>query len=181
MSYLVHDIIKMKYIRMGYLPNHPYHLISDMEMCDAFLCKDENRFCYFRDHYPLPSPIFQEVYDELVDNLYYHLEELKKFEAINSGPGEIYILPDWVYTYMIGSTLGINSDKRDIHDMLVLMNMDNMDDEFTPEIHSACLEISTNWLKKLPRDSLDHRSPTIYGEPHVIKSLRLSDVRPDRV
>ena len=39
MSY-IHDIIKIKYVREGWLPNWPYHLISDQEMCDAFLKQD---------------------------------------------------------------------------------------------------------------------------------------------
>ena len=34
---LIHDIIKIKYTRLGYLPNYPYHLISDEEMFDAFI------------------------------------------------------------------------------------------------------------------------------------------------
>ena len=33
----VHDVIKIKYAREGYLPDLPYHLISDEEMCDAFI------------------------------------------------------------------------------------------------------------------------------------------------
>ena len=34
---LVHDLIKIKLVRAGYLPNYPYHLISDKEMCEAFI------------------------------------------------------------------------------------------------------------------------------------------------
>lgn len=32
----IHDIIKIKYIREGYLSNIPYHLVSDEEMFYAF-------------------------------------------------------------------------------------------------------------------------------------------------
>lgn len=42
MMSLVHDLIKIKYVREGYLPNYPYHLISDSEMCDAFINNELN-------------------------------------------------------------------------------------------------------------------------------------------
>ena len=37
----IHDIIKIKYTHMGYLPDDRVELISDAEMCDAFLCYDK--------------------------------------------------------------------------------------------------------------------------------------------
>ena len=36
---LAHDIIKITYVREGYLKNFPHHLISDEEMCVAFIQK----------------------------------------------------------------------------------------------------------------------------------------------
>ena len=33
----IHNNIKIKYVNLGYLPNWPYHLISDEEMFDAFM------------------------------------------------------------------------------------------------------------------------------------------------
>ncbi len=37
---LTHDIIKIQYSREGYLPDYPYHMISDREMFNAFICID---------------------------------------------------------------------------------------------------------------------------------------------
>ena len=36
----IHDLIKIKYIREGYLPNYPYHMISDEEVFNAFINPD---------------------------------------------------------------------------------------------------------------------------------------------
>ena len=44
---LIHDAIKIKYIELGYLPDTPYHLISDAEMCDAFLHRDTEGYSVF--------------------------------------------------------------------------------------------------------------------------------------
>ena len=33
----IHDIIKIKYSKLGYLPSYPYNLISDKEMFQAFI------------------------------------------------------------------------------------------------------------------------------------------------
>ena len=71
---------------------------------------------------------------------------------------------------MLGSVISVNSDKLDIHDMLVLMGIDNIDDEFLPEAQKECLRYSKEWVNRS-----NDRPPTIFGEPHVIKSLRLMD------
>ena len=39
----IYNLIKIKYIREGYLPDLPYHLISDNEMYDAFLSYNEEQ------------------------------------------------------------------------------------------------------------------------------------------
>lgn len=88
MSY-IHDIIKILYVREGYLPNYPYHLISDGEMAYAFLryegpsaqssnisvqhtgysswedLKDELRYYkgYFMDKYM--NPYIKKIFDDL--------------------------------------------------------------------------------------------------------------------
>lgn len=36
-SNIIHDLIKIRYVNEGYLPNWPYHMIADDEMCDAFI------------------------------------------------------------------------------------------------------------------------------------------------
>ena len=179
MSYIIHDVIKMNYIRMGYLPDYPYHLISDKEMCDAFL--NDGDFSYFADNYPCVDSSLQDEYDELVNNLKWHLEKLKAFQSKSASTREYYMLPDWVYSYMLGSTLGVNSDKLEIHDMLVLMGMDNLDDVFTRQVARKCYHISKDWLKKLPSAQKEHRSPTMFGELHVLKSLRLEAVKFDKI
>ena len=38
------DNVKIKYIQEGYLPNYPYHLISDIEAFNAFL-QVSQQFC----------------------------------------------------------------------------------------------------------------------------------------
>ena len=165
---LVHDLVKTKLVREGYLPNYPYHLISDAEMCDAFL--NDSDMSYFHINYPCLSPQLQEAYDELISAMCYHINLLK------SSKDDMYELPDWIYSYMIGSAVGPNSEILDIHDILVPMGLDNLDDIFTAEASAECLKVSRDWLKKLPQAKLDHRPPTMFGEPHVIKNLRLREV-----
>ena len=182
----IHDIVKINMIREGYLPNYPYHLISDEEMCDAFLpyLYDEDdplsgyetfksaEFNYFRDYYPLVHPQLEDEYKTLVSEIGWHLNQLKLSDR------DSYVLPNWIYSYMLGSTLGPKSDVMDLHDMFVLLDTDNLFDEFTFDCARACYDVSVNWLKKLPASQKIHRPPTIFGEPHVLKSLRLqaSDV-----
>lgn len=165
---LIHDAIKNKFVREGYLPNYPYHLISDSEMCDAFL--NDSSPCYFYDNYPCLSDELKEHYELLVEDIKYHIGKLK----ISTEPNPK--LPDWIYSYMLDSVISINSTTADIHDLLVPMNVDNLDDIFTVEASKSCYNVSQEWLKKIPVSKLDHRHPTMFGEPHVIKSLRLKSV-----
>lgn len=162
---LMHDIIKIKYSREGYLPNWPYHLISDSEMCDAFL--NTNSYSYFYDTYPNVDSSLQNVYDSLVAAIQYHINALKL------STDESYAMPDWVYSYMLGAVIGPNSSQQDIHDLLVLLDTDNIDDIFTPVASLACYDVSKLWVNKISSDARLHRPPTCFGEPHVIKSLRL--------
>ena len=177
----LHDIIKIKYIREGYLPNYPPHLISDEEMCDAFLpykydSEDpmsgfddsmEVELNYFRDTYPLLSDNLEKEYVTLVSEIAYHLNIMKT--TLQSD----YVLPDWVYSYMLGSVVSVDSPIKDRHDLFVLLGTDNLYDEFNAECSSACYSESEEWLKKLPPSQREHRPPTMFGEPHVIKSLRI--------
>lgn len=168
---LLHNLVKMMYVREGYLPNYPYHLISDKEMFDAFL--NDTDECYFAVNYPCLYDSFSSEYQELKLALRYHIDKY-----LNSNPdNRSYELPpSWVYSYMLGSCITFNSDLKDRHDMLVLMNKDNIDDELTEEACKECLRISKAWVNKLPPDKGDHRPPTFFGELHVIKSLRLLNV-----
>lgn len=173
---LLHNIIKMNYVREGYLPNYPYHMISDAEMFNAFLPvgtlpEDTSSLTgYFLDHYPCEYDTLSAEYKELVSALRYHLDKYLKESD------EEYQIPNWVYSYMIGEVVGPTSSIPDKHDLLVLMNVDNIDDVMTKEACESCLEISKEWVSKLPPAKNIKRPPTIFGEPHVIKSLRLKAV-----
>lgn len=174
------DIVKIKLSQEGYLPNYPYHLISNEEMCEAFLPykydKDDPyagyddcmnaELNYFRDNYPLIDESLLDQYKELVSAIAWHINQF-----VSNGT----ILPDWVYSYMLGSTISVNSSQLDRHDLFVLLGTDNLDDEFDAKCASACYNESTYWISKLPTSMKVHRPPTIFGEPHVIKSLRVKD------
>lgn len=184
MSFL-HDTIKIKMSTLGYLPDYPPELISDEEMCDGFLkyphfsAEDtqEDLDSYwetfitstdtmlFKDYYPLQSDALASQYRSLVEAI------ARELQAFNESHQDDKKLPVWIYTYMLLSVIGPESPKEDIHDMLVLLGLDNMDDVITPQVLAKCYEISSLWLHKI---SNTQRPPTIFGEPHVIKSLRLS-------
>jgi hypothetical protein len=176
----IHDIIKIHLSKLGYLPDTPYHLISDAEMCDAFIQEDTDNVLYFYDYYPCVDDALQEDYNKLVQAILYHIDQFKKSTLDNP------VLPNWVYSYMLGAVIGPSSDPLDIHDLILPLGVDNIDDEFNGRCAAACLEASKKWLMKLRRvrvtlpdgTILDTRPPTIFGEPHVVKYVRLSDLRP---
>lgn len=167
---LIHDIIKIMYVRTGYISkNYPPHLISDAEMIYSFLPpenEDEYDIYLFKDYYPkLPglSSELQEVYDTLKISIKSHL---KKFLASNDDKRK---LPDWVYSYMLGVPLSVMSDKQDIHDYLVMIDNDNIDDLYQADTAEISYYISKRYLAKYPDSELDDRPPTIFGEPHVLR------------
>lgn len=239
----IDTVVKIEYVRQGYLPNYPYHLISEEELMDAFLRyqikvdkelankviqgdktlweaprsyvslyglssseyvdEDDSQYliisgnkqkmenflqlsglnvdctmspdCYFYNNYPLLYDSLQEAYNTLVEAICYHIHVY----LTSLTDTAVVRLPDWVYSYMIGSVISVNSSQADIHDLLVLLNLDNIDDEFNEKIFTSCKEISEKWISKLPPSKNDHRPPTIFGEPHVIKSLRISGLLAD--
>lgn len=204
-----HDIIKIKLSEYGYLPNYPFHMISDGEMCDGFM-NTVTGTGYFYDEYPCLDASLMDAYKQLILTISYNLLLMK----FSKNPD--YELPDWVYSYMIGSAISINSNKKDTHDLLVALHTDNVDDDFDEVSSAACLDVSRKWLAKshqsklIKMDSryeqeilevfknskiydttlyqvymsngfsdtdvgyLDEKPPTMFGEPHVIKSLRVS-------
>lgn len=179
--YTLHDIIKIRFSQLGYLPDTPYHLVSDEEMCDAFIQHEtEGKILYFYDNYPCLSNELRPAYDSLVEAILYHVDNFKE------SPDPDACLPNWVYSYMLDAVVGPNSDPLDIHDLITPMGMDNIEDQFTAEHSNACYEISRKWLMKLKRERatlpdgtiIDTRPPTVFGEPHVIKSVRLSSLKP---
>lgn len=162
---LIHDILKIKYSREGFLPDYPYHLISDKEMFDAFINEDTE--CFFYDTYPCVDDTLRQYYDPLVEQIKYHLNQYIE------NPNKTRRLPDWVYSYMIGSTIGPESDQFDIHDLLVMLGYDNLEDVIGVDAYNEMYKISKQYVRKLKEDEQVHRPPTIFGEPHVLKMLRL--------
>ena len=160
----IHDIIKIQYINEGYLPNYPYHMITDKEMFDAFLLTDEG---YFDVNYPLLDGLLAEPYRELKAGI------KECIDAYLTNGTEI---PSWVYSYMLGNTTSINSDTYDIMYLYELLNIEtSQSDIFGSEVQVACYKVSKEWLSKLPA-KYGSRPASIFGEPHVIKSLRLASV-----
>lgn len=163
----LNNIVKIKYINEGYLPNLPYHLITDAEMVNAFISDGG----YFDTEYSIPSSKSEgelvDAYDSLKSAINYHLSEM-----LNSG----ITLPDWVYSYMFGAAICNASSEADKHDMFVLLGLDNPNDDYTEEIAESVYRISKKWLLRLPATEREHRPPTMFGEPHVIKYLRLMEV-----
>ena len=186
---LKNDIIKIRLVQAGYLSNYPPHLLSDEEMVEGF-------YNYFEDTYYNPmkkellSPTSVDPYhsvtasnydeDEMVtylDNLYEYIktacaEALKE----SAKSGDDFIVDDWIYSYMLGVTVGPKSEILDIHDVLVLLNVDNVDDIFTRSAAVSCYNISRRWIAKTTLGATTKRPPTVFAESHVIKSLRLDDV-----
>lgn len=171
---LLHDIIKIKYSNEGYLPNYPPHLISDEEMIDAFL---NNDISYFHTNYKLLNPDLQCAYDNIIKAFEYHFNNYLN----NNDP-----IPDWVYTYMLGDVITQFSNVKDRHLLLIGLNEDNIDDEITASAQSKCLQMSQIYVNKLPKHEKEielengevfyTRPPTIFGEPHIVKMIRLSGV-----
>lgn len=171
------DIVKIQMVKEGYLPNYPPHMISDDEMCDAFLPLDypitdtewnlfmnDSRLSMFKDKYELPSENLESQYRELVSGI---AKELKIYrESIEDNKK----IPDWVLSYMNHSVVSGSSEYHDLDGFLMLMGINVVEPEFTPAVSSECYTISTYWLKKTNQKD---RPATIFGEPHVIKSLRL--------
>lgn len=174
----LHDVIKIKYISLGYLPNIPYHLISDEEMFSAFHNAESPHDCFFYNEYP-PMPATDEERGNIdpkspVPSKYAVLLDKIYRTILLYQDGEIQQLPDWIYSYMLGAVVGPHSDKRDIHDVIAPLGVDNPDDDYGDDASIKCYQESEEYLRKtLPANSPDSRPPTMFGEPHVIKSLRL--------
>lgn len=146
--------------------DYPYHLISDEEMFDAFIKDSEE--CFFTSYYPCQYEEFRDVYDNLISAMKYHISQYLN-EEINTD------IPDWVYSYMLGAVIGPNSDQLERHYLLTMLNLDNIDDKFTLKSQKSIYDVSKQWLLKTRKYDETIRPATIFGEPHVIKSLRVSE------
>ena len=193
-----HDIVKIKYVKLGYIKkNYPYHLISDEEMFNAFIdlgtgfesnLIDPN-VRFFDINYPNPFAeedyIYQkknikgEVVEEISLNSEYNRLKDYIITTINNylkyyGTSEEdnYSIPDWIYTYMLGEVVYQQSEYLDIQDTLDLLGCSNLDNEFTRVACINCYRVSSGYISTL---TTGIRPPTIFGEPHVIKSLRMEN------
>ena len=213
LSNYIYDLVKIKYIREGYLPDLPYHLVSDNELYDAFLSynsETDTYSGYFTAVYSAPTDaILKGYYDTLVNAIYRHLciaKGLANRSLIEYGTGaEIKItdpylvnsgmiesinptkpisninytfmgLPNWIYAYMLGNTISDKSDdEQDYEDLLKTLGVKKL-----PDMEYQCYKISDGWLKKLPDNLLVYnkevlRPKTIFGEPHIIKAIRVDE------
>lgn len=173
----IHDVIKIQLVNEGYLKDYPPCLLADSEMCDAFLplsypVSDEawenflspSTFCMFKDYYPLLDLELEDEYRALVESIAYYVTQFKADLSDDAS------MPDWVYSYMNQSVIGPRSDEHDISDLADLLHIDS--EEFDVRMSVACYHISEAWLNKT-LDEDEHRAPTMFGAPHVIKALRL--------
>lgn len=187
---LIHDIIKIKYSKLGYLPGYPYHLISDKEMFNAFINltdSEDNVDRFFEDNYPNPfaeqdlvyrklnpqGEVVSEVslsgeYDKLKAYIIKVIKAYLEYQGTESA--DLYTIPDWIYTYMLGEVVYNNSTYEDIYDTLALLGANNNDNKFTNKDCALCYTTSLKYISTLTSGL---RPPTVFGEPHVIKQLRL--------
>ena len=142
----IHDVIKIEFTNLGYLPNYPYHLISDEEMFAAFIRDvdptSKHNFCFFDDYYPCPDPYidprdhskdmdFSESYEGLRNDM--------KNKIVSYLNGNIEELPNWVYSYMLHRPISSESDELDISYLYKLFDVTNIGEfTFTPEIAMLC-------------------------------------------
>lgn len=158
----LHDIIKIRYVDEGYLPNHPYYLISDAEMIDAFKREDG----FFDNSYPCPCDDLQEAYQLLKEAIFAKLDAYLESDKNT--------IPDWVYSYMLMRPVTYDSDEQDIAYLYELTGVqpETILTEFSPQLARACYATSKDWMKKRPSRYKD-RPPAMFGETHVTKCLRL--------
>lgn len=193
----IHDIIKIKYSNLGYLPGYPYHMISDKEMFDAFIDLSTNEY---EDESKIPSGVyfFEDMYSDpfAEEDVFYkkinkkdgtttsislkgEYKNLRKYivKVINAyltyHNTELeanYVIPDWIYTYMLGEVVYNNSEYLDIHDTLALLGDNSIENKFTNKSCALCYATSLKYISTLTSGT---RPPAVFGEPHVIKQLRL--------
>ena len=186
MSFL-HDVIKIQFINIGYLPNYPYHLISDEEMVRAFYNKEayvegSSVSCFFKDYYYYPEEWVKYAdlktgYDSLKDYIATSVADYLD-------PDKKTPLPDWIYSYMLMRPITFESGELDIvylHDLLASRYGLAHEDElkvtgeylFTEEMANLCYLTSLEWIQRNHSKNYD-RPATMFGETHVTKSLRLA-------
>lgn len=196
MSTFINDIAKIALVRLGYLPDYPYHLISNEELADAFFTtkslpdSSELDTTYVNDsdmfhtvyYLPMTWAGLEEPYQLLHDTIRQIVFTWKQLQKGSVSTKEISVagitytidaaeLPEWIYSYMFSIVITETSPILDIHDLLVLLDKDNINDEFTLDAAQKCYEVSQKWVVRVVGGK--RRPATIFGEPHVVKSLRL--------
>lgn len=194
---LIHDILKIKYVKLGYIrKNYPYHLISDEEMFNAFIDLGNEDFNskttiidpktrFFDDYYPNPfgpddvyikkdntgretTIVLSDEYDKLKACIISTINDYLKYCTTTEAAD--HQIPDWIYTYMLGEVVYQKSEYLDIQDTLALLGCSNLDNIFTKDACIACYKTS---MQCISMSVTDVRPFTVFGEPHVIKQLRL--------
>lgn len=194
---LIHDILKIKYVKLGYIrKNYPYHLISDEEMFNAFIDLGntdfndkttliDKRTRFFNDYYPNPfnkddvyiktdsagretKIILSDEYDKLKTCIISTINDYLQY--CGTAEGAKHLIPAWIYTYMLGEVVYQKADYLDIQDTLALLGCSNLDNIFTKDACIACYRVSMQYISS---SVTDVRPFTVFGEPHVIKQLRL--------
>lgn len=173
---------------MGYLPNYPYHMISDREMFAAFIDLTSDNTSsdptFFDATYPNPfseeDSYYQkhnakgEVIEEIsLNGEYLRLKQyiIKCINAYLSDPERVDI-PDWIYTYMLGEVIYVKSEFKDILNLLSALGTSNLNNEFNL---ASCVQCYATSLKYISTLTSGIRPPTMFGEPHIIKQLRLEE------
>lgn len=163
------DLAKVRYSKFGYIEPIPYYLISTEEVCNAFMSQTTDSG-YFFDNYPLLDSTMLNEYNLLVASIRSILSDIIDVASVESVLlNGVDDPPDWVSAYMLGSVISVNSSYRDISYLNSLFGISS--DQFDATTQSNCLSESKLWLSKFPDDA--HRPPAMFGEPDVIKSLRL--------
>lgn len=178
----VYDIIKSMYSMYGFLPNLPYHLISDKEMFDAFMYNTVNYFGYYYPNMLHDTVLGDTPYNDLKTAICYHIDK-----AVETGASENpYIPPDWVISYMLGVPISKRSDLRETSYLNGLLGIYSDSNEFDTITSYHCYYESQRWIKKYIKteyaeykgQTINVRPPAVFGEPHVVKSGRLFDSDP---
>ena len=178
------DIIKIQMVKEGYLPNYPPHMISDEEMCESFLPLDypvtdaewdafltDDKLSMLRDYYDIPRDSSGNIISSLATPYRILVSEMARIikEYCNSIEDD-KVLPDWILSYMNHSVISNASDYRDLDSLLTMLGINMIEPEFTADAYEKCYNISVEWLMKSANTS---RPATMFGEPHIIKYLRL--------
>lgn len=195
---LIHDIIKIKYVQLGYITkNYPYHLISDEEMFNAFIDLGEEfasslidpNVRFFDMNYSNPFALEDYIYQKkdangrVIEEIslsqeYLRLKNYIKLKIVEyltyygTSESDKHLIPNWIYTYMLGEVIYQKSEYLDIEYILDLLGCSNLANEFTRNACVECYRISLGYTSAL---SDEQRPPTVFGEPHVIKILRLGE------